>query len=186
MSLPMPTCAVTGTPAPRAGGCQAEITVGKLFAFDGAADTLAQSLAARGGDRDDVVEPAGLVPEAKLAAGDPFGHVLAGAAEHREFVVMNDAGAVGRQVRNDSSLDQVDQKSRQAKLDRVAAQHGNHRPAAAAGRDDGVDERTELGMIKTLLPAGPTEDRRRRPDRGRAVQHDVERFAGGRIARSDS
>jgi hypothetical protein len=97
---------------PPTGRCQAQRAVRRLLALHDAADRLADPLARRGGGGNQVVEPAGLPPQAELSRLDPAGDVLAGAAEAGKLEIVDDARPVGRQVRDDPPLDQVNQKSR--------------------------------------------------------------------------
>ena len=102
MSLPMPTCEVTGTPIRQPAAAMLRWRNGELLFFDHAADRFAQPFAAVGGRKDDVVQAARLAPQAELAALDPLRDVFAGAAAEGQLEVVDDARAVGGQVRNDA------------------------------------------------------------------------------------
>jgi outer membrane protein assembly factor BamB len=100
---------VGGDRRPDTPACRrrAQVAVGEAFLLDDPTDRLAQPLAALGGLADDVVEPARLPPQPELSEADPAGDVLAGAADEGQLELVDEAGAVGGQVREQPATGDV-------------------------------------------------------------------------------
>lgn len=110
------------------------------------ADGFAQAFIALRGLADDVVQPAGFLPEAELADVDPAGDVFAGAADESEFEVVNDPRPVGGDVGDQPSFDQVDDVARETQLNGVTAEHGDDWGVVSSGGEDGGDLIGEKGI----------------------------------------
>jgi hypothetical protein len=101
----------------------------------------------RGPVRDEVVEPAGLVPEAELPGLNPAAHVLAGAAGQGQLEIMDQRGAVGGNQRHDAALHEIDDEACQAELDQVAADEQDHRAPLPPRGGDALDEFGQFRMV---------------------------------------
>ena len=108
----------------------------ELFFLDRSADGLAQTLATVGGLKHKIVQAARLLPQAKLAALDPFRDVLARAATPCQLEIVDDARAVGGEVSHEPALDEIDEIPRQPEFDGMAPHHQDDGPARSSRVDD--------------------------------------------------
>lgn len=104
-----------------AGSGDGKVTMREAFFLDGSADCFTEALIATGRFADDVVESARFFPEAKLAFLDVFGNVFRSAADQGKLEVVDEARAVGGEVGDEATLDQVDEVTGEAELDGVAS-----------------------------------------------------------------
>ena len=95
----MPTCTVTGTAQAVRRGEDAEVAMRKIARGDSPPDVLAQAeLAAARASAIHVVQLARFPPQTELAGLNVARDALGGRADAREFVVVNRARAVHRDV----------------------------------------------------------------------------------------
>src|SRR5262245_43172818 len=101
---------------PPTGSRHAQMSKRTIVLLDGSADRFAQTLAAIGRLKDDVVESTRFAPQPELSAANPFRDVFAGAATGSQLVVVDDAGTVGGHVRDQAAFHQIDQVARKPQL----------------------------------------------------------------------
>ena len=124
MSVPMPTCTVTGMLEPCGRREQAEIARCGGDVCRSHAPTAWPMPSPRADafvDGGVQLRP-GFLRHAEAAGPERFVDVLGGRAGQRELEVVDDAGAVGRERRDEAALHQVDEHRRQAGLDHVRAE----------------------------------------------------------------
>ena len=147
MSVPMATWTVTGMPEPRGGRerCSGARTAAVVRARNLPTDwPMPRPRLDAVVDRA-VQQPPGFVRHAEAARTERFVHVLRGRARERQLEVVNDRGAVGSERRHEAALHQIDDDRAEAGLDDVRAEAPEHAVAPASRRDDGLDDRLEIG-----------------------------------------
>src|SRR5258708_16278950 len=116
------------------GGQNTEVPVRK-FAFENPpSNVFAQTEFQLASLRYPIVQLAGLPPQSKFAGANIPLHAFGGGADAGEFVVVNGARAVHRNVIDESTLHQVDDMAVDSRADNVTA-HYEHsrRPSAPRG-----------------------------------------------------
>ena len=143
MSVPIATCTVTGNLSRAAAATTLECACGGLRRPRGTAPTAwpiprplaTPSLIAP------IQQPARLFRHAEAPGAERFVDVLGGRSRERELEVVNDAGAVGRDRRDEAALHQIDQDRREPRLHDVRAEapedaRGRSRAPRRIARDD--------------------------------------------------
>ncbi len=148
------------------------------FGLDESSHRLAVTASLEGARGEgEIDEEAGFFPRPELALLDIAPHVLARRAKPREFPIVDDAGAVARQMSQPSLLHERDQHGGEAVLEGVRPGGENHGTPRGACRADPTDDLVHDRRV----PGGKRTRRLSRMDEiavgGHAIRSLSQRFA---------
>ena len=127
-----------GNAEPHTRGEHADVAMREIFLQDGAAHCFTQALPVARGLGGDVVQAAGLLPQAELAFAYVARHALGGGADKGEFEIVDSSRAVHGDTGDAPLFHEVDEVALHSVAQHVRAHHEDHGGAVRARHGDAL------------------------------------------------